>query len=127
MPAVRVKCPECGAPLASDQPLKPGALVDCARCRLLFIPTAGDLSQPNLGETDAGPFPTVTEVRRVPKPIPVRPRRRRPAKSGGEAVLVLIASVVMLVLAGAAVGVYVLAVRGTRPTPAPPVTTTTTR
>jgi hypothetical protein len=123
MQAVRVICPGCGAALSSGQAFAPGKLMDCPRCRLLFAPTADDLSNPRgRGDEIAAERAWAEDdvPRPYPRPDPFTGRRRYRWLTESEFGLVLVACVVMLVLGGVVVGTYLLwlAQRG-QPSPAP--------
>jgi hypothetical protein len=128
MPAVRIICPGCGAALASAQAFTPGKLTDCPRCRLLFIPTTDDISNPRSRADDIAAERAWAEddvARPYPSPSPYGWRRNYRWLTQSEFGLVLVACVVMLVLASIVIGIYTLTITGVGPRLAPPVTTTT--
>jgi hypothetical protein len=127
MPAVRIICPGCGAALASVQAFTPGKLTDCPRCRLLFIPTTDDLSNPR-GRADEiaaeRAWAEDDSPRPYPSPRPYGWRRHYRWLSHTEFGLVLVACGIMLFLASVVVGIYMLTISGAGPRLAPPVTAT---
>jgi hypothetical protein len=110
MTPLLIRCPGCGASLSSAEAFRPGKLIDCPRCRLLFAPTPDDIPAAH-GRGDA--------PHTYPSSSPYAVRRRRRKVAGGGLAGIAIAAVVVMALAGVVVGISVFALRGTPPAPAP--------
>jgi hypothetical protein len=124
MGAIRIICPGCEAALSSAEALEQGKMIDCPRCRLLFVATTDDLSKPrSRGDADCA-RPQSDVPRHNPSASPFGRRRRYRRLAGSEFGPALVAGVVILGLAGVMVGVYVLAISrapsSARPAVAPP-------
>jgi hypothetical protein len=125
MPAARIICPGCKIVLSSAQALAAGKLVDCPRCRLLFVTTADDITNPLSRAEEIAAEWAWTEAD-VPRPYPKRSpytwQRRFRGLTAAEIGSLFLACGIMLVLGGVVVSTYVHHVSGLNrgPATAPP-------